>query len=85
MSNEAKKEARAARFGLTTSSGPVGGSVGTNIEILKKRAERFGTTLPGSILEKVIEAIKYLTKHDFHDKFLTDSYSDYSENVFRRK
>ncbi|KAL0276885.1 UNVERIFIED_CONTAM: hypothetical protein PYX00_004353 [Menopon gallinae] len=52
VSNEAKKEARAARFGLNTSGGKIGGSVGTNIEVLKKRAERFGTTLPGSILEK---------------------------------
>ncbi|KAK6618742.1 hypothetical protein RUM43_013133 [Polyplax serrata] len=52
MSTEAKKEARAARFGLqTTTTGKVGGLVNTNIDVLKKRAERFGSTLPGSILE----------------------------------
>lgn len=54
MSNEAKKEARAARFGLPTAGGKVGGIVSTNVDVLKKRAERFGTTIPGSILEKVI-------------------------------
>lgn len=55
MSTEAKKEARAARFGLqtTTTTGKVGGLVNTNIDVLKKRAERFGSTLPGSILESV--------------------------------
>ncbi|EEB19067.1 Nuclear protein Hcc-1, putative [Pediculus humanus corporis] len=51
MSNEAKKEARAARFGLPTAASKIGGLVNTNIDVLKKRAERFGTTLPGSILE----------------------------------
>lgn len=53
MSNEAKKEARAARFGLPSAGSKVGGLVSPNIDVLKKRAERFGTVLPGSMLEKV--------------------------------
>lgn len=55
MSSDAKKEARAARFGLPTADSKIGGLVNTNVDVLKKRAERFGTTIPGSILEKVIK------------------------------
>lgn len=67
MSNEAKKEARAARFGLPQASSKVGGLVNTNIDVLKKRAERFGTTLPGSILETVREtSILYQKKKFFY-------------------
>lgn len=48
VDNDEKKNARAARFGTTTTSvtaKPTPESTAKNVELLKKRAERFGTVL----------------------------------------
>ncbi|XP_067005865.2 uncharacterized protein [Anabrus simplex] len=50
LSVDAKKEARAARFG--TSASASSGNVSTNLDVLKKRAERFGTSV-SSVMSKI--------------------------------
>ncbi|KAJ1522821.1 hypothetical protein ONE63_001973 [Megalurothrips usitatus] len=53
LTGEAKKEARAARFGTSASSVTSAGNVPeVNVDVLKKRAERFGIQ-PGSKVERV--------------------------------
>jgi len=45
---DSKKEARAARFGIsvnTSSNNKISTTVGTDVDVLKKRAERFGVTV----------------------------------------
>ena len=81
MSNEAKKEARAARFGLPTAASKIGGLVNTNIDVLKKRAERFGTTLPGSILESVSDSLSSIIRNSSQKP----SKSHRNNNIFRLK
>ena len=80
MSNEAKKEARAARFGLPTAASKIGGLVNTNIDVLKKRAERFGTTLPGSILESVSDSLSSIIRNSSQKPS-----KSHGNNIFRLK